>query len=767
MNMRDKVKSLFGRSELPALPESFFFGVATADHQCEANNHQCEDIRDKWEAMPGHNPKAARGKATDFWNRYAQDIDLAANLGCKAFRFSIAWSRVEPRSGEFDPSAFDHYRDLIEEIISHNMKPILTLHHFTWPLHVETSGGLIGDRFPDIYARYVKEAARRFAGDVPYWITFNEPNLLMGGYLKPWWDADYAAPPGLPAGATTAEQVDAVGRLVRNLFLSHKKAYDIIKVENPKALVGVNQYIYGLPWWLAQLVNRNVSAIKREDDLNNQVDRLALKRDTIRGERISRFRAGLLEKDKVDVVMAALSKTSEREALVTFSEPYFLTRPQLMVRRDYPSSDARHLERQAIAAIGGSTSEQNLPRLNLESTSKIYDDYKSALASLDVGETSAILADGAILYGLAVQHPGKYRLLEERLDNVESYCAAIAKGDYRLLDVVNSVVKEFKASPESALLRARYGEAMLQSVDEPSWIAGSTVLNDSTIKRAETREMAALDTIPKASAGTALRRIQDRGYIVVAVREDLPGLGYRDPETSRLSGLEITLARRLSQRLFGDPDKVRFRPVTIVKRTAALTPESGLLDWIQKQYTILSTMLMANWWYMGMADELDDYLCPPGCERKMDFIGFDYYWGISSLHIERLQRLINAAYRRFDQAPVYPEGLYNTLKDLQNKFPKHPLIIFENGSVNVADGWEREKYIREHIKQVQRAIRDGIKAEGYICWSITSNREWDLEFNDASDFGLYHVDLDSDTALIRQRTPAADAFEQIIRNRRG
>ena len=60
---------------------------------------------------------------------------------------------------------------------------------------------------------------------------------------------------------------------------------------------------------------------------------------------------------------------------------------------------------------------------------------------------------------------------------------------------------------------------------------------------------------------------------------------------------------------------------------------------------------------MGMAGELEEYLCPHGCEKLMDFVGLDYYWGISSLHIERIQRLIQAAYRRFDQAPVWPGAL--------------------------------------------------------------------------------------------------------------
>jgi hypothetical protein len=56
--------------------------------------------------------------------------------------------------------------------------------------------------------------------------------------------------------------------------------------------------------------------------------------------------------------------------------------------------------------------------------------------------------------------------------------------------------------------------------------------------------------------------------------------------------------------------------------------------------------------------------------------------------------------------------------------------------------------------------------DGYICWSITSNREWDLEFFAGSDFGLFHIDLDRDPLLIRGPfTAAATAYQQIIRDR--
>jgi beta-glucosidase/6-phospho-beta-glucosidase/beta-galactosidase len=78
---------------------------------------------------------------------------------------------------------------------------------------------------------------------------------------------------------------------------------------------------------------------------------------------------------------------------------------------------------------------------------------------------------------------------------------------------------------------------------------------------------------------------------------------------------------------------------------------------------------------------------------------------------------------------------------------------------------DRAAYIREHVKEVQRAVHRGVNVKGYICWSLTSNREWDCEFCEASDFGLFHIGLDGDPSLKRKRTNAADAYRQIIQNR--
>src|SRR5262249_23610071 len=102
------------------------FGVATADHQCEAYEPRWEDVRDRWERDL---KLTGRGRATDFWVRYHEDVELACRLGCTAFRFSVAWARVEPRPGEFDSAVLEHYRELAATIVAAGMEPVVTLMH--------------------------------------------------------------------------------------------------------------------------------------------------------------------------------------------------------------------------------------------------------------------------------------------------------------------------------------------------------------------------------------------------------------------------------------------------------------------------------------------------------------------------------------------------------------------------------------------------------------------------------------------------------------
>src|SRR5512139_1294549 len=95
----------------PPLPESLLFGVAISDHQAEAYDDRFSpDIWDIWERSTGI---VARGRATDFWNRWEEDVRNAQQLNCRAFRFSLACARIEPRPGEFDDCALNHYQAIV------------------------------------------------------------------------------------------------------------------------------------------------------------------------------------------------------------------------------------------------------------------------------------------------------------------------------------------------------------------------------------------------------------------------------------------------------------------------------------------------------------------------------------------------------------------------------------------------------------------------------------------------------------------------------
>ena len=173
----------------------------------------------------------------------------------------------------------------------------------------------------------------------------------------------------------------------------------------------------------------------------------------------------------------------------------------------------------------------------------------------------------------------------------------------------------------------------------------------------------------------------------------------------------------------------------------------------------------SNWCYLGMAGKLPEFLCPSESVGQLDFVGLDYYWGISNLRITSIQKLMNAAVGRFGGAPVWPEIFYYMLKFHSRLFPDKEILVIENGCVDEADGIDRSTYLRLHIEQVQREVQDGVNVTGYICWSITSNREWGLPFDSNSDFGVYHIELDEDPQLQRIPTQATTTYQEIIKKR--
>jgi beta-glucosidase len=115
---------------------------------------------------------------------------------------------------------------------------------------------------------------------------------------------------------------------------------------------------------------------------------------------------------------------------------------------------------------------------------------------------------------------------------------------------------------------------------------------------------------------------------------------------------------------------------------------------------------------------------------------------------------------------IYPEGIYDTLKQVWSYHPTCDLMVTENG-IPVPDGVDfdgrvrderRIRYLQAHIAQVQRAIRDGIPVKGYFHWSLTDNFEWALGYGPR--FGLVYVDFKTQKRILKD---SGRWFAQLIK----
>jgi beta-glucosidase len=163
-------------------PDGFVWGAATAAYQVEGavnTDGRGQSIWDTFCRVPGAIAGGDTGDvACDHYNRYAEDIGLLSELGLGAYRFSIAWPRVQPDgSGAINQKGLDHYRRVVDELLAKDVVPYVTLYHWDLPQALQDKGGWpardTAYRFAD-YAAVVHDAL----GDVvKQWITLNEPKV--------------------------------------------------------------------------------------------------------------------------------------------------------------------------------------------------------------------------------------------------------------------------------------------------------------------------------------------------------------------------------------------------------------------------------------------------------------------------------------------------------------------------------------------------------------------------------------------------------------
>jgi len=193
-------------------PKDFLWGAATSAHQVEGGNIH----NDWWDWEQKGGVKEPSGEACRHYELYPQDFDLAASLCHNAHRFSIEWSRIEPRPGDCVNAELRHYCEVTAALRRRRIEPVVTLHHFTNPRWLAAAGGWQMRSAVDSYLRYVRNTAEALCAEVRYWVTINEPLVYVYyGYIKGAW------PPHRKSFAEARRAED-------NLAFAHREAYRII-----------------------------------------------------------------------------------------------------------------------------------------------------------------------------------------------------------------------------------------------------------------------------------------------------------------------------------------------------------------------------------------------------------------------------------------------------------------------------------------------------------------------------------------------------------
>ena len=183
------------------LPKDFLWGGAISAGQCEGAYYEDGKGLSTADILPGGKQRIPllqyakpaletihhyypSHEGIDFYHRYKEDLALCAEMGFKAFRTSIAWSRIFPKGDEEEPNedGLRFYDDLLAELIKQEMEPIITISHFEMPLNlVKKYGGWRNPQVVRFYERFARVLLGRYKTKVKYWITFNEINMTLHG----------------------------------------------------------------------------------------------------------------------------------------------------------------------------------------------------------------------------------------------------------------------------------------------------------------------------------------------------------------------------------------------------------------------------------------------------------------------------------------------------------------------------------------------------------------------------------------------------------
>ena len=244
-------------------PDDFLWGVSTSAYQIEGATSLDGRTPSIWDTFSrlGQCRGATGDDAADHRRRMRDDVALLAALGIPAYRFSIAWPRVQPGgTGPASPTGLDFYRDLVDTLLDHDIEPVATLYHWDLPQALEDRGGWPEREVAYRFAEYAELVAPALGDRVRHWTTINEPwcAAMLG----------YAAGIHAPGRADPTAAVAAA----HHLLLAHGLAMDVLRAHTPRdAEIGITLNPYPVVYATDTPDDRDDDAVRRIDGIANRL----------------------------------------------------------------------------------------------------------------------------------------------------------------------------------------------------------------------------------------------------------------------------------------------------------------------------------------------------------------------------------------------------------------------------------------------------------------------------------------------------------------
>jgi beta-glucosidase len=244
-------------------PDGFVFGSATAAYQIEGAVQEGGRGPSIWDTF-SHTPGAVLGGdtgdvAADHYHRVAEDVALMKDLGLQAYRFSVAWPRIQPTgTGEPNAEGLAFYSDLVDRLLAAGIKPVVTLYHWDLPQALEDAGGWSNRETAYRFAEYARIVARALGDRVETWSTLNEP----------WCSAFLGYASGVHAPGVTDDE--RALKATHHLNLAHGLAARAIREELGEATeisITLNLHVFSA----ATDSPEDVEALRRVDTIGNEV----------------------------------------------------------------------------------------------------------------------------------------------------------------------------------------------------------------------------------------------------------------------------------------------------------------------------------------------------------------------------------------------------------------------------------------------------------------------------------------------------------------